>query len=77
MPTVFAVSFDEILPALRLPEQVKTALVARHGALGELLGAVEALESEPGDAQRLPRGVSVAAFSQRLFAAMNWANRIG
>jgi hypothetical protein len=70
------VPFEAILPALRLPQTVKAALVTRDGALGDLLSRIEALESDPTDRTRLPPGMDADAFSLRLVAAMTWANRI-
>jgi len=74
--TLLGMSFDEILPALRLPDSIKRALLAREGALGDLLSRIEALESDPAAEHRLPAGVDAQAFSVRLMAAMAWANRI-
>ena len=76
IPTLLGVPFEAILPALRLPQTVKAALVTRDGALGDLLSRIEALESDPTDRTRLPPGMDADAFSLRLVAAMTWANRI-
>ena len=76
MPTAFGIGFDDILPALPLPFDVETALVSRQGALGELLTLVEALETQPLDTQRLPRGLDRATMTRLLLDAMTWANRI-
>jgi EAL and modified HD-GYP domain-containing signal transduction protein len=76
LPALLGVSFDEILPALRLPDRVKGALMSRDGPLGDLLSRVESLEAAPGEHHRLPQGMDAHAFSVRLVAAMAWANRI-
>jgi c-di-GMP-related signal transduction protein len=76
MPAVFGVGFDEILPALRLPQEVERALRSRDGPLGELLAEVEALESERPHTRRIPRGVDSDTLSRLLVDAMGWANRI-
>lgn len=76
LPTLLGISFDAILPALRLPDRVKGALLSREGALGDLLSRIEGLETDPGDHRRLPPGIDAQTFSIRLMGAMAWANRI-
>ena len=69
MPTAFGVGFDDILPALPLPFEVESALVSRHGTLGELLRLVEALETQPLDSQPLPRGLDQVTMARLLVDA--------
>lgn len=77
MPAVFGVSFEDILPSLPLPDEARWALLAREGALGDLLVRIQALELDPMDDSALPDGLSADTFSRELVDAMSWANRIG
>lgn len=77
MPAVFGVSFEDILPALPLPDEARDALLAREGLLGDLLVRIQALELDPMDDSALPQDLTPDAFSRKLVEAMSWANRIG
>ena len=77
MPAVFGMPMADILPTLPVADDVRAALVGRAGPLGDLLAAIEALEVEPMNDARLPRGLTCEVFSQHLIDAMSWASRIG
>lgn len=80
MPALLGSAMADILAQLPVAQRVQQALIDRSGALGDLLGLIEATEYDGPIAQdtlhRLP-GITVKFANQCLTQALSWANKLG
>lgn len=80
MPALLGSGMTDILAQLPVAQCVQQALTDRSGALGDLLGLIEATEHDGPIAQdtlhRLP-GITVKFANQCLTQALSWANNLG
>ena len=81
LDTLLEMPMTEVIGQLRLPEDVRDALVQRNGRLGRLLLLVEALEraDDAEVASLLADGdpCTPAELPQLQIAALSWSNRLG
>jgi len=77
---LLGVSLNEVLPPLKLPEDVLAALLAGTGRLGELAAIVKASEGPPTEALANlldAAGIDRPAWAGMLTGAAGWALQIG
>jgi EAL and modified HD-GYP domain-containing signal transduction protein len=81
LDTLLEMPMTEVIGQLRLPDDVRSALVQRNGPLGRLLLIVEALErtDDAEVAALLADGdpCTTAELPALQIAALSWSNRLG
>ncbi|MCC6071910.1 EAL and HDOD domain-containing protein [Massilia sp. GCM10020059] len=80
MDALFSMSMQDVLETVEVPDDVRAALLAREGELGEMLRVVELLEN-PSEGQALTKalkklGISVRQVREIELRAFEWVNEL-